>query len=407
MSHRQYAPLQHTHESSAVYDGSDAVKLTGDQTIAGKKKFTDFLESTYLVLKDTAAAGGGSTVESNGDYIADWWKVSNRDDAVAWWATELNGLGFGLTAWTNQAPAGNREVLWATRHATSGGLTGITYGNATDNPPHTFHGAVTVGGDLSISGFPWVRETSYSLSLTSAHATTAAITLRNSGGGNLGSLYASDLGIGFLNASSSWSWRVDNSGNLTVGTVPWARLSGVPALNLSVSNNSIDNDTAISTFTRPAVTLSRLTTSYGAAFPFADYGAVATFSPDGSSDSYGFQLAADRTGSGKLYYRATTGSSSWRDWGELFRSTSHLVPANNSAWDLGSSTFAFRHAYINGTVELGHATDTSLTRKAAGSLGVEGRAALVMADTGFTQSRVTVSTSAPSGGVDGDVWLKV
>ena len=57
-------------------------------------------------------------------------------------------------------------------------------------------------------------------------------------------------------------------------------------------------------------------------------------------------------------------------------------------------------------VNVGSASDTTLTRKAPGVLGVENKAAITHASTSYTSSEVTVSTSSPSGGSDGDIWLK-
>ena len=57
-------------------------------------------------------------------------------------------------------------------------------------------------------------------------------------------------------------------------------------------------------------------------------------------------------------------------------------------------------------IELGHASDTTLTRAAAGDVEVEGRAMLAHDDGAFGSGRIHVSTSAPSGGSDGDIWLE-
>jgi hypothetical protein len=56
-------------------------------------------------------------------------------------------------------------------------------------------------------------------------------------------------------------------------------------------------------------------------------------------------------------------------------------------------------------IELGHATDTTLTRLAAGRMAVEGAEAVVL---GFSASsaKVTRGTAAPSGGADGDIYLQ-
>lgn len=57
-------------------------------------------------------------------------------------------------------------------------------------------------------------------------------------------------------------------------------------------------------------------------------------------------------------------------------------------------------------IELGHASDTTLTRAAAGDVEVEGRPVIAHDDGTFGSGRIHVSTSAPSGGSDGDIWLE-
>ena len=57
------------------------------------------------------------------------------------------------------------------------------------------------------------------------------------------------------------------------------------------------------------------------------------------------------------------------------------------------------------TLKIGNA-DTALSRKGAGDLAVANRAALVHQSTGYSSGRLTVSTGNPSGGSNGDVWLK-
>jgi hypothetical protein len=74
-------------------------------------------------------------------------------------------------------------------------------------------------------------------------------------------------------------------------------------------------------------------------------------------------------------------------------------------------------------VNIGHATDTTLTRVSAGVVAIEGSNILKASDIGSTvqaydaqlaafaantgvTGTITVSTSDPSGGSDGDLWLK-
>lgn len=57
-------------------------------------------------------------------------------------------------------------------------------------------------------------------------------------------------------------------------------------------------------------------------------------------------------------------------------------------------------------IQLGHSSDTTLSRKAAGLLGVENRAVVTHASTGYSSAEITFSTSNPSGGASGDIWFK-
>ncbi len=58
------------------------------------------------------------------------------------------------------------------------------------------------------------------------------------------------------------------------------------------------------------------------------------------------------------------------------------------------------------SLELGHATDTTLSREAAGIAAVEGKVLLNHNDGALGSGEIHVSTSAPSGGADGDIWLE-
>ena len=50
--------------------------------------------------------------------------------------------------------------------------------------------------------------------------------------------------------------------------------------------------------------------------------------------------------------------------------------------------------------------DTSITRDAAGQIAVEGDAVFSHEDGSYTSAKIHESTSAPSGGNDGDIWLE-
>lgn len=57
-------------------------------------------------------------------------------------------------------------------------------------------------------------------------------------------------------------------------------------------------------------------------------------------------------------------------------------------------------------IELGHASDTTITRSAAGKIEVEGKPIIAHNDGALGSGEIYVSTSAPSGGSDGDIWLE-
>ena len=57
-------------------------------------------------------------------------------------------------------------------------------------------------------------------------------------------------------------------------------------------------------------------------------------------------------------------------------------------------------------IELGHASDTTITRSAAGMIEVEGAPLIMHDDASLGSGKVHVSTSGPTGGADGDIWLE-
>ena len=57
-------------------------------------------------------------------------------------------------------------------------------------------------------------------------------------------------------------------------------------------------------------------------------------------------------------------------------------------------------------IELGHATDTTITRTAAGKILVEGKGVIKHTSSSYTSGEVTFSTGSASGGSSGDIWFK-
>ena len=57
-------------------------------------------------------------------------------------------------------------------------------------------------------------------------------------------------------------------------------------------------------------------------------------------------------------------------------------------------------------IEVGHATDTTLSRGAAGILEVEGAPIIAHNDAALGSGKVFFSESTPTGGADGDIWFE-
>lgn len=79
---------------------------------------------------------------------------------------------------------------------------------------------------------------------------------------------------------------------------------------------------------------------------------------------------------------------------------------DKSATETVSGAWNFSAAAQFTTLEVGHASDTTLSRGAAGKLEVEGKPIIAHNDGAFGSGEIYVSTSAPSGGSDGDIWLQ-
>lgn len=79
---------------------------------------------------------------------------------------------------------------------------------------------------------------------------------------------------------------------------------------------------------------------------------------------------------------------------------------DKSAAETVSGAWNFTTAPQVASLEVGHATDTTLTRSAAGMLEVEGRPIISHNDAALGSGEIYISTSAPSGGSDGDIWLE-
>lgn len=102
-------------------------------------------------------------------------------------------------------------------------------------------------------------------------------------------------------------------------------------------------------------------------------------------------------------------SGSWTFGALLATSYDGVAAANlldKSAAETVTGAWNFSTAPQVASLEVGHATDSTVTRAAAGKLEVEGKPIIAHNDGTLASGEVYVSTSAPSGGSNGDIWLE-
>jgi hypothetical protein len=93
---------------------------------------------------------------------------------------------------------------------------------------------------------------------------------------------------------------------------------------------------------------------------------------------------------GELLLATASGGTLTNRWGIL--SNGHLYPIVDDTYDIGASGFAARHIYGR-DIELGHASDTTLARAAAGVLSVEGRIQSYIKAQSWVQAKVVGASS--------------
>jgi hypothetical protein len=94
-----------------------------------------------------------------------------------------------------------------------------------------------------------------------SESTTTFNQIQFSTSGNIvrGSVYADNANnIGFLTSGGAWRWRIDNSGSLQEGTVPWARVSGAPGFLTGNQTITLSGDASGSGTTSIGVTVNRI-----------------------------------------------------------------------------------------------------------------------------------------------------
>ena len=113
---------------------------------------------------------------------------------------------------------------------------------------------------------------------------------------------------------------------------------------------------------------------------------------------------ANGTYAGEGLYQFVNGTiyNAIGDQGAMFR---HVYPATAATYNLGAAANRWNNLHVS-NIEFAGQTDTTLTRKAAGVLGVENYAVFRQAATGYTSAEITISSAAASGGDNGDIWMK-
>lgn len=435
---RRYAPLNHEHDAPAatawgsitgtLSDQTDlqtalagTVKLTGDQTIAGLKTFTHGSFPPMVIRRTgtggSEAWGSGITMETdasvgNGGTL--WFTGSGNFsirplgvDRVTWDSAGVMTLGTVPWARLSGVPTfyspGYNANDFSDWNAPGNGIR-YTVGINVNPPPGADWASglsLGTGGRLQLAGrygHLFVRDLGYSTTWNQLAHLSAVLPLT---GGTLTGGFSAPY-IGVENTLSTTGYGLSLYGGETAGAPSYGIIfAGASTFGAHGDQSGTEWGTyfrmAGGSGTRAWV-FSNATSSHVASiastgtFTVSKSGSAAAFiklDPTGLSSNYGMTIGHDDIGA------YISHSSTIRGFRYIRAGTTHFSVSSAGA------------GYIAGTFDIGHASDTTLSRKAAGSLGVENRAAVVMANTGYTQSRITVSTSAPSGGVNGDIWLKV
>lgn len=107
----------------------------------------------------------------------------------------------------------------------------------------------------------------------------------------------------------------------------------------------------------------------------------------------------------------------------LAKTNSAIIVGNGTTWVLESGATMrtslglgtgdspqFTSPYASTSIELGHATDTTLTREAAGHLAVQGQTVAAhgagQINANYSSADIFMSTSSATGGAAGDIWFE-
>lgn len=135
-------------------------------------------------------------------------------------------------------------------------------------------------------------------------------------------------------------------------------------------------------------------------------GAVTALSYGGITEANLLDKSATETVSGAWTFGAVTaGAITATSYGSVLEA--NLLDKTAPSELISGAGWQFSAALRVASLEVGHASDTSITRDSAGKIAVEGRAILAHEDASFTSSRVHFSDGVEptSEGDNGDIFL--
>ncbi len=204
-------------------------------------------------------------------------------------ATVISDLDFNVTTDTlGHVTDANATI--ATRTLTPGDIgAAAVNANTTGSAGSLVSGARTITVDATGNWSSW--------QFRSNQTSASAIRILGSDGSWRGTFYADGTSQGFLNSSNAWVVRFNN-GTLETGTVPWARLSGVPS-TLSGTVNTSGDQTIGGTKTFSSVPIISATSG---TMTFADSGTTkrGIMGTVGGSDQWFFGGGATASNAGFL-----------------------------------------------------------------------------------------------------------
>lgn len=369
----------------AKANDSDVVKLTGNQTIDGMKTFSDSIR------------GPAATISLRSNHASDAGLALRRSDtaALGYLYAISSGIGFlnNVGSWSvrfdNSGVMQVGTVPWARLSdvSTRSPFNAPNLGSGTDLNTHTtaaHAGFYYQPSNAATSGNNYPNNQAGSL-LTQISAATGG-----SGSTQLYLTYNPSTPELFFRANyGSWSaWRkVWHDGNFD----PASKANDADAVKLAGSQ----------TITGSKIFAASQRLHWGISGDYDNTGASANWGGTiwgmrhGTSDIPSANQAAFSMGQYGLYWIRESNSGVVSACGEGL----YIRRSATTVAVLG------RHGSYFPQIELGHSSDTTISRLASGKLGVEGKAVLTHGGA-YTSGVITVqSGGSASGGSDGDITL--